>query len=203
MLTNSGSDTDSRRLTVSMMQRNGDSTSRWCRECAIRVSSKETKIIFGSNRNIPKQDLFRVCFGFVSVCFVKPKTKNFGLFRCFEPISKQLKIKQNCFETNRNIPKFSEKCQNMLSIKQFRLVFCLFRFNQNIITRCFGIEPKQPTQTVSKQTKTNRNNPKFCEKNTKICSLSHRLGCSSVCFGNRNTETLCFGIEPKQMCCFG
>ncbi len=53
----------------------------------IRVSSKQTKIIFGSNRNKPKQDLF----AFVSVCFVKPITKSFGLFRCFEPISKQLK----------------------------------------------------------------------------------------------------------------
>ncbi len=28
-----------------------------------RVSSKQTKIIFGSNRNKPKQDLFRFCFG--------------------------------------------------------------------------------------------------------------------------------------------
>jgi hypothetical protein len=28
-----------------------------------RVSSKQTKINFGSNRNKPKQDLFRVCFG--------------------------------------------------------------------------------------------------------------------------------------------
>jgi hypothetical protein len=29
----------------------------------VRVSSKQTKINFGSNRNKPKQDLFRVCFG--------------------------------------------------------------------------------------------------------------------------------------------
>jgi hypothetical protein len=28
-----------------------------------RVSSKQRKINFGSNRNKPKQDLFRVCFG--------------------------------------------------------------------------------------------------------------------------------------------
>ncbi len=28
-----------------------------------RVSSKQTKINFGSNRNKPKQDLFRFCFG--------------------------------------------------------------------------------------------------------------------------------------------
>ncbi len=46
------------------------------------VFSKQTKINFGSKRNKPKQDLFRVCFG-------EPKTKYFGLFRCFEPISKQ------------------------------------------------------------------------------------------------------------------
>ena len=28
----------------------------------------------------------------------------------------------------------------------FRLIFCLFRFNQNTETRCFGIEAKQPKQ---------------------------------------------------------
>ncbi len=31
-----------------------------------------------------------------------------------------------------------------LPIKLFRLVFCLFRFNRNIETLCFGIEAKQP-----------------------------------------------------------
>jgi hypothetical protein len=31
----------------------------------------------------------------------------------------------------------------MLPIKRFRLVFCLFRFNQNIKTLCFDIEAKQ------------------------------------------------------------
>jgi hypothetical protein len=40
----------------------------------------------------------------------------------------------------------------MLPFKLFRLVSCLFRFNQNIETLCFGIEAKQPKQTVSKQT---------------------------------------------------
>jgi hypothetical protein len=35
----------------------------------------------------------------------------------------------------------------MLPIKLFRLVFCLFRFNQNIEILCFGIEAKQPEQT--------------------------------------------------------
>jgi hypothetical protein len=31
----------------------------------------------------------------------------------------------------------------MLPIKLFQLVFCLFRFNRNIETLCFGIEAKQ------------------------------------------------------------
>ncbi len=37
--------------------------SLFCLPAACRVSSKQTKINFGSNRNKPKQDLFRVCFG--------------------------------------------------------------------------------------------------------------------------------------------
>ncbi len=59
----------------------------WSWGVRTRVSSKQTKINFGSNRNKPKQDLFRVCFGL----FRETKTKNFGLFRCFEPILKQPK----------------------------------------------------------------------------------------------------------------
>jgi hypothetical protein len=68
-----------------------------------RVSSKQTKINFGSNRNKPKQDLFRVCF-------VKPKRKNFRLFQCFKPISKQLK-QTDLF---RNKPKQPETTLNCL-----------------------------------------------------------------------------------------
>ncbi len=75
-----------------------------------RVSSKQTKINFGSNRNKPKQDLFRVCFGlfretkfFFSVCF--------GVSNLY----RNNRNKQNCFEANRNNPEFSTKYQNMLS----------------------------------------------------------------------------------------
>ncbi len=54
-------------------------------------------------------------------------------------------------ETNKpikqNNPTFYEKYQNTLFIKLFGLVFCLFRFNRNIETLCFGIEAKQPKQT--------------------------------------------------------
>jgi hypothetical protein len=48
----------------------------------------------------------------------------------------------------------------MISIKLFRLVFCLFRVNRTVETLCFGIEPKQPKQMFLKETKINRKKPK-------------------------------------------
>jgi hypothetical protein len=105
-----------------------------------RVSSKQTKIIFGSNRNKLKQDLFRVCL----VCFVKPVTKSFGLFRCFEPISKQPKPT----ELFRNKPKQTETTLNFLKSTQiYSLLNCLGGSSVcfgSIKTLCFGIEAKQP-----------------------------------------------------------
>jgi hypothetical protein len=71
--------------------------------------------------------------------------------------------KQNCFETNQNNHKFSEKYPNMLSFKLFWLVFYLFWFNRNIETLSFGIEAKQPKQTISKPTKATKNT-KLSEK---------------------------------------
>ncbi len=56
------------------------------RRARIRVSSKQTKIYFGLNRNKPKQDLFRVCFGL----FRETKTEKFR-FVSGESISKQPK----------------------------------------------------------------------------------------------------------------
>jgi hypothetical protein len=129
----------------------------------VRVSSKQTKINFGSNRNKPKQDLFRVC----SVCFMKPKRKKFGLFRCFEPISKQPKPtdlfrnKPKQTETTLNFP---EKFPYILSFKLFGWVFCLFRFNQNSLfryrsetteTNCFKTNRKKQKKT--KKTKNSEN----------------------------------------------
>ncbi len=114
-----------------------------------RVSSKQIKQSFGSKRNTTKQDLFRLYFGL----FCYTKNKEFfllGLFRGFEPtVYRNNRNKQNCFETNQNNPKFYEKCQNnenMLPVKLFQLVFCLFWFNQSVETLCFGIEAKQPKQ---------------------------------------------------------
>jgi hypothetical protein len=101
----------------------------------------------------------------------------------------------------------------MLSIKLFWLVFCLFLFNQNIETLCFGLEAKQPKQTIWKQTKTNpknRKNPKFPEKIPKYApyqtvtvghlfvsvQLKHRK--SLFQYRSETTETnVLFRIVPK------
>jgi hypothetical protein len=83
---------------------------------------------------------------------VKPKGKNFGLFRCFEPISKQPK-QTDLF---RNKPKQTETTLNFLKNSQiYSLLNCLGGSSVcfgSTGTVCFGIEAKQPKQTVSKQT---------------------------------------------------
>jgi hypothetical protein len=66
-----------------------------CIECP-RNEKKNISVRTETNRN-------KICFPFVSVCFVKPKKAIFGLFRCFEPISKQPKQT----ELFRNEPKQS------------------------------------------------------------------------------------------------
>ncbi len=125
--------------------------------------NKKTKNTVRTVTNRNPQDLFRLCFGL----FHETNNNKFLFVSAFFGVSnlyRNNRNKQNSFKTNRNNPKFSEKYQNMLSIKLFLLVFCLFRFNRNIETLFFGIEAKQ---TVSKQTKTNRKNwenLKFSEK---------------------------------------
>ncbi len=57
-----------------------------------RVSSKQTKINFGSNRNKPKQDLFWVCFGL----FRETKDKKFRFVSVFQ-------IYIDTTETNRTV----------------------------------------------------------------------------------------------------
>jgi hypothetical protein len=67
---------------------------------------------------------------------------------CFGIEAKQPKqTEQN--RKNLKTINFLKKYQNMLPIKVFRLVFCLFQFNRNIETLCFGIEakPNKPNKT--------------------------------------------------------
>ncbi len=68
-----------------------------------RVSSKWKKK-FGSNRNKPKQDLFRVCFG-----LFRETKKKFPVCFGVSNLYRNNRNKQNCFETNRNNPELSEK----------------------------------------------------------------------------------------------
>ncbi len=179
-------------------------------DVGIRVSSKQTKKFWFE----PKQTETRsvsVVFRFVSWNQKLKHSVCFGLFLCFEPILKQRK-QTELFETNQNNPKFSEKYQNMFSIKMFWWS-SVFRLNRNIETLCFSIEVKQPKQTVSKQTKTNQKKPEktyIFWKNTKICYLSNCWLVGWLVFHlfrfNQNIETLWFGLEAKQLkqtFCFG
>ncbi len=91
----------------------------------VRVSSKRKKKKFlvrtETNRN-------KICFGCVSVCFVKPKTKIFGLLRCYKPISKQPKqtelfwIKPKQTETTLNFLK-NTKILSLSNIFRWSSVF--------------------------------------------------------------------------------
>ncbi len=141
------------------------------------MSSKQTKINFGSNRNKPKQDLFRVCFSL----FRETKKKKFWCFGVSN-LYRNNRNKQICFVTNRNSPKFSEKFPNVLSFKLFGWVFCLLRFNRNYLfwyrsetteTNCFETNRKNRKKLKNEKTKkTEKNekklkNPKFSEKITK------------------------------------
>ncbi len=71
-----------------------------------RVSSKQTKKNFGSNRNKPKQDLFRFCFGL----FRETKNKKFrfvSVFRTYIETIETNRTVSRQTETNRNNPNFS------------------------------------------------------------------------------------------------
>ncbi len=59
-------------------------------------------------------------FAFVSVCFVKPKKKLFSV--CFGVLNlyRNNRNKQNCFETNRNNPEFSEKYLIIFFLKNIK-----------------------------------------------------------------------------------
>ena len=80
--------------------------------------------------------------------------------------------KQNCFETNRNNPKILRKHTKICSLSNcfgFSSV-CFSSIETSKLYRnsiCFGIEAKQPKQTVSKQTEKYEKNEKT-EKNEKI-----------------------------------
>ena len=95
---------------------------------------------------------------------MKPKRKNFGLFLCFEPISKQPK-QTDLF---RNKLKQTETTLNFWKNFQiYSLLNCLGGSSVcfgSIETLCFGIEAKQPKQTVSKQIEKNEKNEKNRKK---------------------------------------
>jgi hypothetical protein len=145
---------------------------------------------------------------------VKPKRKKFRFASVFRTYSISKQPKQT--DLFRNKPKQTETTLNFLKNSQiYYLLNCLGGSSVcfgSIETFCFGIEAKQPKQTVLKQTektektekkrknKKNRKNrkktknPKFSVKNNKICSLSNCFGWSFVCFGSIETLKLSVSV---------
>ncbi len=125
----------------------------------IRLSLKQTNKISvrtKTNRN-------KICFGCVSICFVKLKTKNFGFFRCFEQ-SRNNWNKQNCFEQTETTINF------LKNTKMCSLSNC-----SGWSSVCFGsIETSQLSVSRNNRNKLFRNKPKQTETNRKIPTFSRK-----------------------------
>jgi hypothetical protein len=164
-----------------------------------------------------------ICFGCVLVCFVNQKLKISVCYGRFVSVfwtnietTETNRTVSKLTKTNQNNPKFSEKYPNMLSFKLFWLVLCLFRFNWNIETLSFGIEAKQPKQTILKQTKTNQKTLNFLKNYQNMLSIKlfQLLICSfgsietpqlSISVKKRNNRNKCFvsdSAENSFGCCF-
>ncbi len=98
--------------------------------CTLRggLGILETNKKLGSNRNKPKQDLFWLCFSLFHETKIKKFRFVFGLlvFRTYIQTIKTNRTVSKQTEINQKNPKFSEKYQNLLSIKLFRLVSVCF-----------------------------------------------------------------------------
>ncbi len=95
-----------------------------------RVSSKQSNFFFGSNRNKPKLDLFRLFFGL----FRETKNIIFGLFWCFGSVQKQPKQT----EFSRNKPKKSPKNVLYLGVLETVIFFFSVRTETNRNSICYG-----------------------------------------------------------------
>ncbi len=134
------------------------------RSAKILVSASFFDLQLGCPRN--KQKI-------ILVCFVKPKTKHFSLFRCFKPVSKQPK-QTDLFRIK---PKQTETTLNFLkNTKIYSLLNCL------------------GGSSVSKQTEKNEKNEKS-EKNRKNPKFLARFGIWRSFAKNLN---LCVQTEKKE-----
>ncbi len=167
-----------------------------------KQKQKKISIQTKTNRN-------KLFFGCVLVCFLKSKTKNFGLFRFVSLFRTYIEstetngtvLKQT--ETNQNNHKFLKNTQicpfsNCLGWSSV----CFGSFETSKIL--FRYRSETTEQTVSKQTektgknrkkRKNRKNPKFPKKYQNMLPI--KLFRLVFCFFrfNRNIKTLCFGIE--------
>jgi hypothetical protein len=155
--------------------------------------NKQTKN-FDSNRNKPKQDLFRLCFGL----FCETKNKQFWFVSvCFgeSNLYRNNQNKQNCFETNRNNPKYSEKKTFYQTVSGGLLIVSRQSKHRNSLFRYRS----ETTETNSFETnRKNRKNPKFSVNIPKYTPYQTVPVVFCLFRFNRNIKSLCFDIEAKQ-----
>ncbi len=125
------------------------------------MSSKQPKIKFGSYRNKPKQDLFRVCFGL----FCETKNKKFRFVSVFQTYIETTK-------TNRTVLLQTETTLNFLkNSPKYSLSNCLVGSSV-----CFGsIETSKLSVSVTNRNKLFRNKPKKTKKTRKTLNFLKKL----------------------------
>ncbi len=142
-----------------------------CHLPCLRCPRNTEKKNFGSNRNKPKQDLFRLCFSmFRDTKFFVCLIRFVSVFQSYIETTKLFQNKQKQLE----IPKYA-----LYQTDQVGLLFVSVQSkHRNSLFRY-----RSETKTVLKQTETTWN---FLE-NTKICSLSNQN--SLFWYRSETTET--------------
>ncbi len=117
-----------------------------------RTVSKQTETTLNFHKNIKICSLSN-CFGSSSVCFGSIKTSKLSvLVWKLNSRNKLFRKKPKQTKKTGKPQNFLKKYQNMLHIKLFRLVFCLFWFNRNIKHLCFRIEAGRNKRSDSAET---------------------------------------------------
>ncbi len=112
---------------------------------------------------------------------MKPKVKIFRFVSVFRTYIETTKTNRTVSKQAETTLYFLKKYPNMLSIKLFRLLFCLFQFNQNPKTFCFSIKATRNKRFVLDSSKTSFGSSfgcfesKLVSKESKLVSKESKL----------------------------
>jgi hypothetical protein len=158
---------------------------------------------FGSNRTNRKE----ICFGCVSVCFVKPKTKIFGLFRFVSVFRTYIETTEtnrtvsNQTETTRNNPKFSEKIPKYALFQTVSVGLLFVSVQLKHRNSLFGKECETTETNCFEQTENKPKPPEttqnFLKNYQYMLSIKLCFGWCSICFGSIETPKLFVSVKKR------